>query len=101
MKKIDIKPLHVTRTLLSLVKGQYIQSPEADLMFAVFRQAVEDYFVPGKQALPDEQRSAERYLFETDLVHLQLLGIDEEWAYELICKTKGRILKLKRELEAA
>lgn len=50
--------------------------PEAKLMFAVFEMAIRDYFDRGER----NRIMASRYLTDLPIPHLEILGIDSEWA---------------------
>ncbi len=66
----------IGRVVLRRLRPQAFPSPEGRIFFSVFAQTIRD--------LPAED--AKRYL-HGDLIHLELAGIDVDWARRIIDKS--------------
>ena len=86
-KQSEIKTL--ARALVSKISTQRPIGPESNLMFAIFSGAVVDYF--GDTEL--HSRAASIYLTNKTIPHLEVLGINTEWAMGLF-KKAGLEIKL-------
>lgn len=73
------------RTTLQRIRNQIPDGPETALLFAIFEQAVEDYFYPSDTCTADEQRKAGAFL-ACRLDYLGLLGLDVDWVREQLAK---------------
>lgn len=62
------------------------KKPEHELLLAVFEQAVIDAYFPTDTA--SEHSIAIQYLYESEMIHLEILGIDHAWVRWQISKLK-------------
>ncbi len=83
------------RQCIKTLKAQIIKDPHCRLMFAVFEQAVRDYFLlPRGTDGGYWVRSAREYLC-SDWVHLALSGVDVSYARRVFSEA-GLLLPQKK-----
>lgn len=75
----DVQTKSRIRAALKKLSTQAYETPYAQLMFAVFSQAVADAHEFSAVPLESDFRSAKEYL-RGDLPHLELCGIDPDYA---------------------
>jgi len=69
------------------VRAQVDDTPENNLMFAVFRQSILDFVSPDRDVNREEnernRRTALSYLL-SDMPHLESCGIESKWVRKLL-----------------
>lgn len=77
------------RAVMSKIRMQVTFDEEASnlqrMYFAIFEQAVKDCFRPDHLTSEFDRMSAVRYL-NSDIEHLEMVGVDSDWARGVILK---------------